>query len=67
MNGVYTLAKSGQNKYNANYLKKVYGDEAAPPRKEKKGGVEERMKKARAARKYKKYQPTKRITRSKGK
>ena len=64
-NGVYTLDKPGQNnKYNANYLKKVDGDEAAPKRKEKKGGIEERMKKARAARKYKRYEPTKRVTRS---
>ena len=67
MNGVYTLDKGGENKYNANYLKKVVGDEPPPKREPKKGGVDAKLKKARAARVYKKYTPTKRVTRSKAK
>ena len=66
-NGVYTLDKRGENKYNANYLKKVYGDEEPPKRAPKKGGVDAKLAKARAARKYKQYTPTKRVTRSKKK
>ena len=61
------MEKRGENKYNANYLKKVVGDEAPPKREPKKGGVDAKLAKARAARKYKQYTPTKRITRSKGK
>ena len=47
-NGVYTLDKPGNDqKYNANYIKRVTGKEPPPPKKVKPGGMLDRLRKAR--------------------
>ena len=49
-NGVYSLNKKyGDAKYNANYLRKVRGSEAPPPKAVKPGGMLDRARRASKA------------------